>query len=223
FDLRSGLVKDISRGQEMLFLYSQSRKTRGILNPRTIRNFGFLTAGSTWGRHFLTGLLLSAAGGFSLPAVADVIIPDNYHYQVTQNFCAAASVEMVLDCPQVTLNNAMVASLVALPDGPTTAFIPPGTQPINEPTPTLGVNNGVGVVTSGPQAFIYGLNHGSNTVNGLGYLNSFAPFGVGTDSLGMVTALNLLDNSNVNAGTPNLPFGNDQYAGYNFAPTFVGA
>ena len=160
------------------------------------------------------------AGSFSPAAYAGaVIIPDNYHYQVTQNFCAAASVEMMLDCPQVLNSNPTLATLIAQGDGPTVAFVPPGTQPIPalEPVATTAFGN---VTSGGPQAFIYGLNHGNNTVNGMGYSNIYSPFGVGTDNLGMVTALNLLDNPNDNAGVPNMQLGSDQYAGYNTTPTY---
>jgi hypothetical protein len=139
-----------------------------------------------------------------------------YHAQVTNYFCAAASVEMALDVPAVTGANGPVAGLIAAGDGPT---VPAGT-----PTPLAGINfvNGVGTVTAGSaQAFIYGLNHGLNTVNGVGYFNVFSPVGSGTDSQGVDADLNLLDNPNLNGlANPNFSFGSHQYAGYNMASQY---
>ncbi|HEY1686560.1 MAG TPA: hypothetical protein VGG19_17485 [Tepidisphaeraceae bacterium] len=142
-----------------------------------------------------------------------VQLAGGYHAQVTNYFCAAASVEMALDTPAVTNANPIVAQLIAAGDG--------GTVAAGTPTPIAGINfnNGFGTVTAGSaQAFIYGLNHGLNTVNAIGYYNVFSPPGSGTDSQGVDADLNLLDNPNWNGVTnPAWAFGSHQYAGYNLA------
>jgi hypothetical protein len=138
-----------------------------------------------------------------------------YHSQVTDYFCAAASMEMELDVPAVRNANPVVVGLLNAPDG---ATVPDGAAP----PPVVGVvQNGVGSVTAGAQSFIYGLVHGQNTVNGQTYLNPFVPPGVGTDSPGVAIGLNLLDNPNVN-GTTGPAFGSHAYASYNLAPTITG-
>ncbi|HZZ43813.1 MAG TPA: hypothetical protein VFE58_12820 [Tepidisphaeraceae bacterium] len=159
-------------------------------------------------------LLLSAVALVALPIVsvrADIVELDGgYHAQVTNFFCAAASAEMALDVPAVRNANPVVDGMLSVGDGPTV--------PANSPLPlaTLQIQGGIGVVTGGAQAFIYGLNHGLNTVNGVGYFNPFSPPGTGTDSQGLDVGLNLLDNPNVNgAANPALPFGSHSYAGYN--------
>ena len=87
----------------------------------------------------------------------------------------------------------MTNNLLAAGDGLTVAA---GGQ-----RPVATVVGGV-VQPGGAQAFIYGLTHGggpnNNTVNGVNYFNPYTPYGVGTDSYGIVSALNLLDNPNVN-------------------------
>lgn len=149
-------------------------------------------------------LLLGAANTRGDLAIA----PGGYHAQVVNYFCAAASTEMALDVPAVTSANAEVAGLIAAGDGP---FFPANT---GFPLAPINVVNGTGTVgAGGAQAFIYGLNHGLNTVNGVGYFNPFVPAGVGTDSQGIDAALNLLDNPNWNG--PVNPLGSHQYAGYN--------
>lgn len=155
----------------------------------------------------VVGVLLAAAAA----GKADTIINDGgYHAQVTNFFCAAASAEMALDVPAVKNANPIVAQMLAVGDGPT---VPAG-SPL--PLANIQIQNGVGTVTGGAQAFIYGLNHGLNTVNGVGYFNPFSPPGVGTDSQGLDVGLNLLDNPNVNgAANPGFAFGSHGYAGYN--------
>jgi hypothetical protein len=158
---------------------------------------------------FLTPILTIRAHA----QITDIEIDDNYHAQVTNFFCASASIEMALDTPAVTSANPVVTQLIGAGDGPL--------YPANTGYPTAGieVQNGVGTVTAGSaQAFIYGLNHGLNTVNGVGYYNPYVPPGVGSDSQGVDFDLNALDNPNVNgAFNPAYPFGSHQYAGYNLA------
>ena len=148
------------------------------------------------------------------------IVNGGYHAQVTDHWCAAASMEMMLDVPAVYNNNTFVKNLLTAGDGPT---IPSGG---GDPAPTLGVVGGMpNQVTAGGQAFIYGLVHGTNTVNNFGYSNPFTPVGAGTANAGVVTGLNLLDNptANVNPAIPAAGFGTHAYQGYNLAPTLLGA
>ena len=79
---------------------------------------------------------------------------------------------MTLDCPAVNRANATLATMLAVPDA--YAVAAGGTCPV----PTI---NGGGQATANPQAFIYGLTHGVNTVNGVTYNNPYVPYGVGTD------------------------------------------
>lgn len=151
--------------------------------------------------------------------------PNNYHAQIYNNWCGTASIEMMMDCPAVTNNNAtLLNNLLNAGDGPT---IPAG-----GPRPVATTN--AGVVTGetingvpnpgGAQAFIYGLTHNANTVNGVTYNNPYVPYGVGTDSGGVVFATNALDNPNFNGNAPfsGPAFGSHVYSGYNAAPTSLG-
>ncbi len=140
---------------------------------------------------------------------------NNYHYQVYNNWCASASIEMMLDCPAVIGNNTWLQGSM-FNDAPA---VPAGGL---RPTPTFQVNGGVSYVTSNMQAFIYGLNHGANTFNGQSYSNPWVPYGVGTDSYGVYFDLQNIDNPAVN-GANGPAFGSHQYAGYNAAPTSLGA
>ncbi len=143
-----------------------------------------------------------------------------YHAQVYNNWCGTASIEMMLDCPAVTGGNAQVATnLLAAGDG--------ATVPAGNPQPLATVVGGV-VQAGGAQAFIYGMTHGggpnNNTVNGVWYFNPNVPFGSGTDSYGVVSALNLFDNPNTNGQFgPPFPAVGHNYVGYNAAPTALGA
>lgn len=160
----------------------------------------------------VTLLALSALLKTDVGRADTVTIEGGYHAQVTNYFCAAASAEMALDVVNVKSVNPIVSSMLGAGDGPILAAGSP------TPTATIQIQNGVGTVTSGAQAFIYGLNHGLNTVNGVGYFNPFSPPGSGTDSQGLDVGLNLLDNPNVNgAANPAFAFGTHSYAGYNLA------
>jgi hypothetical protein len=146
-----------------------------------------------------------AAGTNVYGQIVDTIVPNNYHPQIYNNWCGTASIQMMLDCPAVTGNNATLAAMLAIPDNPSSVAAG-GVRPV------ATTNNGV--VTSNPQAFIYGLTHGINTVNGVTYYNPYTPYGVGTDSYGVVAATNLLDNPTVN-GQTGPAFGSHVYQGYN--------
>src|SRR5436190_5308592 len=80
-----------------------------------------------------------------------------YHQQVTDYFCAAASMEMELDVAAVKGTNNFAVNLINAGDG--AAVVHNGAPPV----PTF--NNGQ--VTSAGQSYIYGLVHGQNTFNGL--------------------------------------------------------
>ncbi len=166
----------------------------------------------------LSVLAVGAASGGVYGAPVNTITPDFYVPQIYSNWCAAASVEMIIDSPTIANSaaNPIVKSMLQAPE-----YYP---LPMNAapPHPVLGVSFGVGYVQQSPQSFIYGLNHGANTVNGLSYSNVNVPFGSGSDSNGVVTALNLLDNPNVNAGT-GTAFGNDVFVGYNLPSPVNGA
>ena len=138
--------------------------------------------------------------------VVDTIIPNNYHYQVYNNWCGSASIERCWTARRDRAN-ATLANWLAAPDA--YAVAAGGLRP----TPTIVGGN----VTANPQAFIYGLNHGVNTFNGVGYFNPAVPYGVGTDSGGVVADTQLLDNPNF------VGLGTHAYAGYNAAPTLAGA
>lgn len=147
---------------------------------------GFGGLGDSAPKWLRRGILSGAVmAGLASPAMAlDTIIPDGYHPQITNHWCAAASMEMMLDCPAVTGTNPDVAGLIAAGDGPTVAAGDP-----------IAFTNGMGQVNPGEaQAFIYGLVHGRNTVNGVGWYNPFCPVGAGTDNNSMAVGLNLLDN-----------------------------
>src|SRR5438552_970471 len=100
----------------------------------------------------ITGLLAP------LPAYAQVntVINGGYHSQVTDYFCAAASMEMELDVPAVKNTNGFVVNLINAGDG---AAVPHNGAP---PVPVINA----GQVTAFGQSFIYGLVHGQNTFNG---------------------------------------------------------
>jgi hypothetical protein len=141
---------------------------------------------------------------------------NNYHAQVYNNWCGTASIEMMLDCPAVTgANTTLDNNLLAAGDGLTV--------PANGARPVATVVGGV-VQPGGAQAFIYGITHGggpnNNTVNGVNYFNPYVPYGVGTDSYGVVVATNLLDNPNYPHGVTT---GTHVYSGWNTAPTTLGA
>ena len=145
----------------------------------------------------------------SSAANADQIVWNGgYHAQVTNHWCASASMEMMLDVPFVRTNNAVVNSLLSATDGPTVAF--------GDPSPVINGNN---QVTFGAQFFIYGLIHGTNFAfngpNSADYFNPFTPVGAGSDNNGIVTGLNILDSNQ-------LGFGQDAYSGFNLAPSLTG-
>ena len=157
--------------------------------------------------------IAAVAGAWQLTTARadDVQLDGGYHAQVTNFFCASASEEMALDVPAVTGANAPLAALIAAGDG--------NLYQANTGYPLAGIQvvNGIGTVTAGSaQAFIYGLNHGLNTVNGVGYSNPFfAPAGTGGEMQGVTFVMNELDNPNANG--PVYPFGTHAYSGLNLA------
>ncbi len=155
-----------------------------------------------------TWLLPASAQAQQVGTIAAGLI---YHAQETDHWCAAASIEMMMDSAAVRTGNPFLAANLGVGDGPTTAF-----NSGQNPFPTLALGN----VTSNFQAFVYGLQHGTNTVNGLGYYNPFVPFGSGADTPGMVVSANLMDNPNVNGLGVGPAFGSHAYAAYNVATAF---
>src|SRR5271170_409523 len=101
----------------------------------------------------LAVLAAAAIGGISgsQASAVQVIVNGGYHAQVTNHWCGSASLEMMLDVPQVRNNNTAVNSLLSATDGPTVAF--------GDPSPIINVNH---QVTFGAQSFLYGPNHGTN-------------------------------------------------------------
>lgn len=169
---------------------------------------GGLSGRSTW------ALFAVLAATSSVQAVVVTNVAIDYKYQRFNNWCGSASVQMILTSPNVRNNNAFVSAFVAAPDDP---GVPPAgvrLQPTLVNTP-LGVN-----VSRNPQAFIYNLTHGVNTVNGQTYLNPALPYGSGSDIAGMTFALNVLDNPTFPGGVPQ---GQHAYTGWNFPPTIAGA
>ncbi|MFN4244025.1 MAG: hypothetical protein ACK4PI_12420 [Tepidisphaerales bacterium] len=160
----------------------------------------------------MVAVLAAAASAAEAVVITQVNI--DYKYQRFSNWCGSASVQMILTSPNVRNNNAFISDFLTAPDDP---GVPPNgvrLQPTLVNTP-LGVN-----VSRNPQAFIYNLTHGVNTVNGSSYLNPALPYGSGSDIAGMTFALNILDNSTF----PNaVPQGQHAYTGWNFPPTIAGA
>src|SRR4051812_31831818 len=102
-----------------------------------------------------------AAGSLVAPRLAqaqvNTIWNGGYHAQVTDYFCAAASMEMELDVPAVKNTNPFVVNMINAGDG---ALVPHNGAP---PLATLNA----GQVTAFGQSFVYGLVHGQNTFNGV--------------------------------------------------------
>ena len=163
-------------------------------------------------KQFAAAVAMVSAAVFAPRSVlaVDTIINGGYHAQVTDYFCAAASMEMELDVPAVKGANGAVVQLIGAGDGAPVAH---GAAP---PAPVI---NGANQITANGQSFIYGLVHGQNTFNGLNYFNPFTPPGAGTGNTAVAAGLNLIDNPTFN-GPPTTPFpafGNHAYAAYNMA------
>lgn len=152
-------------------------------------------------------------------AVDKTVTGQGYHYQVTDHYCASASLEMVLDCTAVRTTNPFVNTLLNAPATFTTrASGAASSFGVPQPTYSGGAQS---QVTSNPQVAIYNLIHGAATftpVNGpftgvaLNYNNPFSPFPTaGSDNTGIAAGLNILDNPNVGG------LGNHNYNALNFA------
>jgi hypothetical protein len=170
--------------------------------------------GLTRSRAILALMAVAYFASTSTTQAAITYIANNYHFQVTNYFCGAASMEMMLDTP-VTTNGASpsfnpnVTSLLAAGDG---GSVPPNPFPR---TPNAGA-----------QASIYSLVHGgafapqSTEYGGFSIYNNPA-YGPGTDPIGFRNGLNAIDNSTnaSNAAVSTLSGnagvnGNHQYAAY---------
>jgi len=163
----------------------------------------------------MSAAALMALASLPVSAAVDTRVNVAYSYQRFNNWCGSASVQMILSSPAVKNNNAFVSDFLSAPDDPGVAANGLRLQP------TLG-NTALGVnTTRNPQAFIYNLTHGANTVNGVSYSNPFLPYGTGSDTTGMAVALNLMDNAGfAGAGVPQ---GKHAYTAWNFAPNIAGA
>ncbi len=170
---------------------------------------------------FVPGAALVALWSAAAPAWAIVTthVDIDYSYQRFNNWCASASVEMILSSPAVRDNNGLVDLMLDAPNGPGVPANGIRLQPTFGPSP-FGQ-----VVTSNPQAYLYNLAHGTGTVTNNGvtrtYLNPRLPYGTGGDTLSILTALSLLDTPGFQgAGSPE---GSHGYTGWNYAPNIAGA
>lgn len=171
----------------------------------------------------LVSLAIFAASSQCYAQLGGIYIANTYHAQVTNYFCGAASMEMMLDTP-VTTNplsvsyNQNVVDLLALGDGPTS---PPTNIPAQPPA----------VPPAGAQASIYSLDHGGafaaqSVFTGASVYNN--PFyGPGTDPIGFAAGLNAIDNpTNPNNAAVSTALGNagnngnHAYAAYGGFVTF---
>jgi len=156
-----------------------------------------------------------------------IYITNTYHAQVTNYFCGAASMEMMLDTPTTTNPlspnyNPNVADLLALGANGT---LPIGGNGTSTPNPFPNAP------PAGGQASIYSLVHGG-TYGGLGAFGNTSvynnpAYGPGTDPIGFSAGLNAIDNpTNVNnANVSNVlgnagNNGNHGYAAYGGFATF---
>ncbi len=169
-------------------------------------------------RTLLPAVLVLAAAIASPRGVqaGTVYINNNYHGQVTNYFCGAATMEMMLDTPAVTSTNPAVVSILAPGDG---GYVPQNPFPA---TPNAGA-----------QTSIYSLVHGGAFAAGSIYTGSSVynnpAYGPGTDPFGFVNGLNTIDNpTNPNnaaasaaTGNPGNQ-GNHAYSVWMTAPTLTG-
>jgi hypothetical protein len=164
--------------------------------------------------------LFAAAAAPGNARAGGIFIANTYHAQVTNYFCGAAAMEMMLDTPSTTTfglpnYDQNVVNLLAPGDG--------GTSPPN-PFPNAP--------PAGAQASLYSIVHGS-TNGGLGAFGNFSvynnpAYGPGTDPIGFAAGLNAIDNP-TNANNANVSNllgngvtnnGNQQYAAYAGSATF---
>ncbi len=147
-----------------------------------------------------------------------------YHAQVTDHYCASATIQMMLDCTAVRTTNPYINTFLMAPEAP---FIPPARHvvpgaPIPEQIPQQPIYN-AGQVTFSPQGAIYNLIHGQATFTPtagpnagvpLFYNNPNSPWpSAGSGNNAIQWALNVYDNPNAGG------FGNHAYVAYNVPPT----
>ncbi len=167
--------------------------------------------------HTAVGLALLA--GAAARADNFIVPGQGYHAQVTDHYCASASVQMMLDNTAVRTTNAYINTFLNAPDP--FPIAPDGPQH-NQAIPPQPVYVG-GQVTFAPQVAIYNLIHnhatftpsqGPNTGVPLTYNNPFSPWPTtGSGNNAQQWVLNVLDNSNVGG------FGNHNWVAYNVPPT----
>jgi hypothetical protein len=166
-------------------------------------------------------LVLALVGAAGSAALADnyTVPGQKYHAQVTDHYCASASVQMMLDCTAVRGANGYIDTFLSAPDPAPIAPDGPFHNQAIPPQPTyVG-----GQVTFAPQVAIYNLLHnhavytpvaGPYTGVALSYNNPFCPWPTtGSGNNAMQWVLNVLDNSAIGGN------GNHQYVAYNVPPT----
>jgi hypothetical protein len=166
-------------------------------------------------------LVAVALSAQSAPAqfVEKKVTGAQYHYQVTDHYCASASIQMVLDCLAVRSTNPFVNQML---NAPQTFASWPLFNPNPPPQPTY-TGGPLSNVATNPQVAIYNnihgrLNatftpvHGPNTGIPLLYNNPFTPWPVaGSDNNAIAFSLNQFDNPNFGGE------GNHAYQANNFA------
>jgi hypothetical protein len=176
------------------------------------------------GPKFARALVLGAASillqaGFSRGQVLQ--LPDVYHAQTTSYTCAIASMEMQLDIPAVTNNNAFVQTLLGQGDG---AYAPIGNAPNN------GAQSYIYYMVHSPTAAAlpayntnFNINNGEAVLNQNAYVYNNPAInpvpGSGSDLNSLQFGTNVLDGSA--AQVPGVPgIGQDGYASYNLASPY---
>jgi hypothetical protein len=165
---------------------------------------------------------LLAATGFEarlLRADNFTVTGQRYHAQVTDHYCASATIQMMLDCTAVRSTNPYINTFLMAAD--------PAPIPLDGPFHNLAIppqpTYNAGQVTFAPQVAIYNLIHGNatftptagpNTGVPLFYNNPFSPWPTsGSGNNAIQWALNVYDNPNAGG------FGNHAYVAYNVPPT----
>ena len=165
----------------------------------------------------VVGLACLGAGAASAQLIDKSVTGRSYHYQVTDHYCASATVQMILDCTAVRTTNPYINTFLMAADPPS---IP--TAPGHFCIPLQPTYAG-GQVTFAPQVAIYNLIHNAATyvpIAGpftgipLTYNNPWTPWPVtGSGNNAIQWALNVLDNPTVGGN------GNHAYTAFNVPPT----
>ena len=177
---------------------------------------------------FVRRLSASAALFAALSFAVELARADNftvtgqrYHAQVTDHYCASASIQMMLDNTAVRSTNPYIDTFLMAPDPAPIPLDGPGHNLAIPPQPIYNA----GQVTFAPQVAIYNLIHGAatftptagpNTGIPLSYNNPFSPWpSAGSGNNAIQWALNVFDNPTAGG------FGNHAYTAYNVPPTLA--